>query len=357
MILRWECIFMKKQSKIKTYLTLTIIVGVFALISIIIFSNKQDTATLISASSIPYTASNEKDYVYLTDLWNTDKMLEKKSSWNDARALKINQNEPGDLISLNVDGTRKYFINGLFAHAESTLIFDITDFTALGYDTFTAYLGVDTYASSNGNGVKFTILASKDNKTYTELYQTEALKGISDAKEVKIPIREYNYLKLFVDDINGNNTSDHAVYANAMIYNSQKHNPNTATQVDWIKSIEEYDKELKNYKPEQILEDQTLELKLLQRTLVNRVGYQVMQAYATSDDTDRVETLKWLFTNYNVLKAYISGGEPLGNYVNSFNVLSSLYHEYHDDLTSSKYSEKNKETFFKMMISISLTHS
>lgn len=295
-----------------------------------------------------------KSYVYLSDLWNDkDVLLTKTSSWNDARALKVNQNEPGNLISLKINGEQTYFINGIFAHATSTLIFDLQKYKEQGFDMFSAYIGVDMYASSNGNGVSFTISGSYDNSTYTTLKTINTLKGTNEAEKVDLQIGEYRYLKLYAN-ANGDNSSDHSVYANAMIYNSKTYKPSNKSSVDWIKPLSEYDADLKKHTEEEIVTHNDLELELLQRTLVKRVGYQVMQAYATSDE-DKEETLKWLFNNRDYLKMYITGGEPLGNYINSFNVLTKLYNTYKDDLKNE--DETKRETFLKMMMAISLTHS
>ncbi len=304
--------------------------------------------------SIVANAAASDNYVYLSDLWDDkDVLLTKESSWKDVRALKVNQNEPGNLISVNLDGEQTYFINGIFAHATSTLIFDLKEYKEKGFNMFSAFVGVDTYAGSNGDGVAFTIYGSNDNKNYTQLKSISTLKGTSNAVEVKLSISEYRYLKLYAY-ANGNNSSDHAVYANAMLYNSNTYQPNMNSSVDWIRPLSEYDEELKRHPEEDIINNEELELKLLQRTLVKRVGYQIMQAYATSDD-DKAAVLKWLFTDKEALKTYITGGEPLGNYINSFNVLTKLYNTYKDDLKNE--DETKRETFLKMMMAISLTHS
>ena len=188
--------------------------------------------------------SNNQDYVYLSNLWNdTNKLIFKESSWKDNRALKVNQNEPGKLLSLMVDGEKTYFINGIFAHAKSTLIFDIGEYIDQGFDTFSAYLGVDTYAASNGNGVNFTISVSKDNENWEVLTTTGTLKGVSNAIPVSLKINGYRYLKLFANDLGGN-TSDHATYANAMIYKSSSYTPNMNEKVDFIKDLMQVTEEL-----------------------------------------------------------------------------------------------------------------
>ncbi len=286
------------------------------------------------------------DHVYLSDL----KWESAVSGWKDQRALKVNQNEPGKLISLLVDNQQKFFLHGVFAHATSTVIYDISEYTKKGFDTFTAYIGVDTYASSNGNGVKFTISVSNDKSNWVELKTTGIMKGDTNAEKISLIIRDYKYLKLYAYDC-GDQSSDHSVYADAMIYNSSTYSPKLDATVDFIHDVSSYDTELKSHNETEILTNSNLELKLLQRTLVSRVGYQILQAYAT-DSQENEETLKWLFNDKNVLKKYITGGEPLGNYISSFNVLSKLYHTYKADLSS-----EHKDVFLTMMLAISLTHS
>ncbi|MCH5167807.1 MAG: discoidin domain-containing protein, partial [Erysipelotrichales bacterium] len=295
--------------------------------------------------------SNREDYVYLTDLWNTNKLLKKESSWNNVKALKINENEPGNLISLLIGGEKTYFLNGLFAHANSTLIFDISEYTNKGYDIFSAYIGVDTYASSNGNGVKFTISASKDNENYQILKTTEIFKGNTNGERVTLDVSGFNYLKLYADN-NGNSASDHSVYAEAMIYNSKTYTPKESANLEWVKKVSEYEKDLNNRNIIDIVENRDLRLKLLQRTLVSKADYLVLQAWAKSN-RDNEELLKWLFNDVGRLEQYILGGAPLGgSYIKSLTILSDLYREHKEDLTSAYGA-----TFQKLMFAISLTHT
>ena len=217
-----------------------------------------------------------KSYVYLSDLWNDkDVLLTKTSSWNDARALKVNQNEPGNLISLKINGEQTYFINGIFAHATSTLIFDLQKYKEQGFDMFSAYIGVD---SSNGNGVSFTISGSNDNSAYTTLKTINTLKGTNEAEKVDLQIGEYRYLKLYAN-ANGDNSSDHSVYANAMIYNSKTYKPSNKSSVDWIKPLSEYDADLKKHTEEEIITNDKLELSL--RFLIHPKKQRIVESAIT----------------------------------------------------------------------------
>lgn len=305
------------------------------------------------ANNAEINVSSGKDYVYLSDLWNTNKLLLKQSSWNDARALKVNENEPGDILSLLVDGKKTYFLNGVFAHAKSTVIYDISEYTANGYDTFSAYLGVDTYASTNSNGVKITISVSNDNETWEDIKTTNVLKSNTNAEKVSLKIADYKYLKLYADDL-GSNSSDHATYANAMIYNSAKYTPATSTEIDWIKTIAEYDTLLAEKSNDEIVTNASSRLTLLQRTFVSRVDYSILQAWANSS-SENLEVLEWLFKDVSRLEQYILGGTPTGgSYIKSLTVLSDIYKNHKEDFDSSN---KWNATLQKLMFATSLTHA
>lgn len=309
----------------------------------------------ITFSNLPYLdllfiteVNAEGNYVYLSDLeWDSA-----VSAWNDARALKKDASE-GGLISLLINGEKTYFLKGIFAHATSTVIYNLSDYTSKGYDTFSAYIGVDTYAGSNGNGVKFMISVSEDGENYTVLEQTGVFKGTSDAEKVVLSIAGYNYLKLEANN-NGNQASDHSVYADAMLYDSKNYTPKTDTKVAWIKTTSEYDAMLYGKNSTEIVTNANLRLALLQRTLVSNVDYAVLQAWVNGS-ADNLAVFEWLFKDVNRLEQYILGGTPTGgSYINSLNVLSTIYKNHKEDFASSYTWHA---TLQKVMFATSLTHA
>ncbi len=52
-------------------------------------------------------------------------------------------------------------LKGIWAHATSTVVYDLTDY--LGYDYFTAYIGLNTTAASSSNELNL-YLYSEDGK-------------------------------------------------------------------------------------------------------------------------------------------------------------------------------------------------
>ncbi len=265
------------------------------------------------------------------------------------------------LISLIINGQKKYFLKGISAHATSTLIYDLKD---EDFDYFSAFIGVDESRGTNGNGVKFEISTSQDGNTWNVIEdavdKNKVFRGNENALLVTVDISDARYLKLYCNN-NGNNASDHAVYANAKLY-KKGYEEKEAEYVDFIDTVENYDKILKNESlDDQIGKD---ELTLLRREFVSRVGFDLLQVIVNQNE-DYKETVKWLMNNQEMLHLYILGGEPDGgSYYNSIKELSRLYKEYKDDFedktkTDNKwYPELTKgDVFKKMAISLSLTHA
>ena len=281
------------------------------------------------------------------------------------------------MIALMIDGEQKLFFKGISAHATSTLIYDLTNYN---YDYFTSYIGVDAGRGSNGNGVKFAIYTSVDGENWDlkTPASPQVMKGNTNAQFVTIDIKEANYIKLYAHN-NGNATADHAVYADAKLIR-EGYDPGEVATVDFIKTVEQYDEEIKKFEGQEITGK--YEALLLRRKFVNQVGYDLLQFLATYK-TSTKDTLKWLMYGDDLVDGtaddvenlyyYISGGTPLGNYSASLTQLERLYTEYKNDFASTDpISDAGKEMMAKkkhnfpttkgnlykrMAITLSLTHS
>lgn len=179
------------------------------------------------------------------------------------------------LLSLLVDGENRTFIKGVLAHATSTLVYD---FSGQDFDYFTTYYGVDTSQANRGTGVKFAIYTSSDGENW-DLHTPVSpgvMKGNTEAKFIKLDIRNVKYLKLYCNS-NGNIDSDHCVYGDAKL-TKEGYVESSGTNADFIKPVEEYDSIIKATPLDQQLEKN--ELLIMQRNFVYNVGYDVLQAYA-----------------------------------------------------------------------------
>ena len=225
-----------------------------------------------------YNASNESDFLYLSDV---PYIKDQSSVGYGSITLdgNINTGYNNGLITLNIDGVKTSFIKGVLAHAPSTLIYDISSYH---YDYFTSYIGVDQSTGTNGNGVKFAIYTSMDGENWDlqTAVSPPVLKGTSNALSVKIDIQGKKYLKLIANS-NGDKGSDHAVYANAKLI-KKDYQEEEVQPVDFIKTVEEYDRVLHGLTLEQQLT--TGKLTLLQREFVKNVGYDILQSYTALNE-------------------------------------------------------------------------
>ncbi len=303
------------------------------------------TLIIVFNAPICVKAESRKTHLYLSDM----DYVKKEVGWANERAFLKDENETKDLLSLIIDGERTYFLKGIMAHATSTVVYDLEK-NGL-FDMFSCYVGVDASRGTNGDGVKFYIYGADDynNKNnWTLLQETDVLTGVSEAEQVEVNIKDYKYLILYAHQYKSN-ASDHAVYADALLYDSKNYNKEELGNVDFIKKVETYDNDLKNKTTEEILNDDNLELELLQRKLVKKVGYSLLKTFALANSENK-EFLTWLFTNKDVLKEYLLGGEPEGgSYYKALTVFSSLYSKFKDDLDDDVYR--------KTMMAISLAYA
>ena len=294
---------------------------------------------------LSYNSKASDDVVYLSDI----PYMKAQIGWKTIGLDKTNDN--ANLV-MRIDNSSVVVKKGIWAHATSTVEYDISAYKDYAY--FTTYYGLNTSAGSNGNGVKFYIYTSKDGKEWT--LRTEenptALKGTNNAVRVKIDIRDANYIRLYAHD-NGSNASDHAVWGDAKLV-KEGYSDNV------MKPVEEFDEIIKaNYQSGPIPEE--LRLVLLQRNFIKNVGQYQLRSFLEADSKN-YETLNWFINNEEALRLWTIGGKPSGTYQKSLQVLSDLYHAHKADLSNENVTVsgtgiKYKDLYLKMMLSLSLTHA
>ena len=333
------------NARVKKMLFLTVY---FLMLGVLLLPSNQ----IFESTYHEYFADNKAKFRYLSDI----KYMKDKTSvgWGEIQFDKnINTSSNNGLITVNIDREKKSFMKGILAHATSTVVYDLSSYD---YDYFTAYLGVDASVGGNGNGVKFAIYTSRDGENWdlkTDV-KPPVLKGTSDSIFVKIDIKNVNYLKLYAHN-NGNESSDHAVYADAKLI-KEDYVEDTST-VDFIKTVDEYDKIIKGKNLSEQLTNN--ELTILQREFVSSVGYDLLQSFVKYSD-DNKAAISWLMNDVENLRLYIIGGKPEGTYINSIKVLSELYKNYKTDFDNknvTKYGTILGDLYKKMAITLSLTHS
>lgn len=294
----------------------------------------------------------EGDSVYLSDI-RKDKLVSSSVGYGQ---LMYDKNTTGNMITLLVDGQKNYFFKGFGIHAPSYVVFDVSDYvTYYQYDRFISYLGLDNGQGNKGNGVKFTVQTSVDNKTWKTVVQTGVLKGNTNAEKVDISLEGVKYLKISASD-NGGNANDHSVIANPLLVNDS-YTGEESTQ-SWVKTIAEYDKELKELREQnsdksaqELLQMDNYKKLLYQRTFMKDADYNLVKVYAS--DEKYSDALDWFMNDLEALDDYIVGGKPSGTYGRFMEVLAKLYTTHGKDLEDAQFGSLYK----RMMIAISLTHS
>lgn len=99
-----------------------------------------------------------------------------------------------------------------------------------GYDVFSADIGIDAaQASGSASNVIFKVLLSKDGTTYAEVYSSEEMTAGKAAKHIEVDLLKAQKMKIVVDS-NGPDYNDHAVLADAKVYQTGKYKPETTEE-------------------------------------------------------------------------------------------------------------------------------
>ena len=311
-----------------------------------------------SNESFAATEETNSEYCYLSDMdWTTGS----RPGWGE---LLKDTTSAGSKISVKVEGAYYTFDKGIWAHAASTVIYDLTT-TPNGekYDYFTAYLGLNQTAGTQTNGVIYKIYTSTDGTNWTIKYNEEGnvSKRGDNADFVKIPIKDEKFLKLEAGS-NGGNGGDHSVYADAKLIKENYKEPGE----ELIPDITELDTKIKEFIDlnADLSTNKEYELTLLKRELISRMGNYALKRFLGESEENRL-TYKWLTEDVDLLRLYVMGGNPAGgNYCDSLSILAKLYVEYSSDFENTEllgnptYPEMTYgDLYTKMAMAISLTHS
>ncbi len=340
----------KNEKKFSKTSRILCILSVFVIaLTICTTLNKSKETITLNSAEYAVNIDKDPDAIYLSDI---DYTLA-KSGW---KTILMDVAGDGNKIAVKIENSVYTFDKGIWAHASSELVYDISAYSDQ-YRYFTAYLGINN-SSNQGNGVKFYIYTSNDNKNWTlrtEENPSTTMPG-TNSKFVKIDVKGIKYLRLVAND-NGANGNDHSVYADAKLVK------NLVEESNAVKSVEEYDQLIKTKYANETLENKEYELALLQRDFVSKVGQFAIRTFIKGGDKNK-EAFEWLFNNVDNLRLYIVGGAPDGSYINSLYVLSDLYAKYKTDLENTQSLNNIYDNtltygdlYKKMMITLSLTHS
>lgn len=121
-----------------------------------------------------------------------------------------NTNISGNPITINVDGTHTVFEKGIGTHANSEIVYDLSDGE---YEYLETYVGVDrTLTEQDTSSVVFKIIADG-----IEVFNSGLMKWYTPAKFVRVPVSGVAELKLVVNDSGNGNGADHGLFADTKL--------------------------------------------------------------------------------------------------------------------------------------------
>ena len=310
-------------------------------------------------------ASSDKDlYLSSLDFYKSENIESGRPVIKDA----VDAN--GTKMQLKVEGAWYTFDKGLYTHTNANkayvaLYYNIENYN---YRYFTAYVGLNRTATK-GDGVGFNVGTSVDGTTWTWMVTSPQLIGPqAEAEFISVDISGAKYLQLYAKR-GGNNAHDHAAWADAKLTNSPGGD-------GAVMPLTSYDSQIKaKVASGADLNDKELELLVLQREFVSRVGQYALKRFTTQSgesdannegvsNEDNKAVLKWLLNDLDSLREFMLGGTPFGgSYYNSLTQLSRLYKHYKGDLKDTRllnnkwYPNRTYgELYRTMMFSIALTH-
>lgn len=291
--------------------------------------------------------NNEGEFVYLSDyLSNTAVTITKETGWGNIMPDQTPEQKP---ITMRIEGQALEFKKGIWAHATSTLVFDLSNIPDRDkYTQFSAFVGLNTTANGNSS-VRFTISTSANNKDWDDKYTHDVI-GTANGEQVIFELGEgTKYLKLYAWDMGGNG-SDHAIYGDAMLLTDDYENPMKGPK---LKAVDAYIRDLAA-KNDDIEHNDSLKLAILQRDFIGSFGEYTLAKYVYEHPDNREFIEKVLLKNqHNLLDLYVFGDPPNGTYSASMDVFAKLYNTYKTDLED----EKNGKLYARMIVALSKTHS
>ena len=137
------------------------------------------------------------------------------TNWKSAQTawstVNKDHSSSGGPIKVVVNGVTKEFAKGIGTHANSTIVYDLA---GKNYDYFETLAGIDrNIAENNNSSVTFKVLADGQ-----EVYNSGIMKYNTEAKLVRVPLKDVKELTLIANDSSNGNASDHSNFADAKFY-------------------------------------------------------------------------------------------------------------------------------------------
>ena len=280
---------------LKRFLSLLLIASLTTGIST---SLREFTASANTVESEVSEVAIEGNAQYLSNFTNLRKNV-------GHREMTIDKDTDGNALHLRVEGEIVRFDKGIYGHANSDIIYDISN-RAEGFNRFVTRMGLNQNGNTaRSNGVVFTIQTSTDRKTWTpvEGYENVISKPADNSIYVDFKLTEdVKYIRL-IASTNGEKTCDSATYADAKLVTENYKESDLYDSA--ILKTQEYDKELNKKSIDENLKDVTT---IYKREFVDKFGYYNLQNFYSKSQNHK-NMINYIFGTEEVIKMFIEIGD------------------------------------------------
>lgn len=204
----------------------------------------KDTTPVTGQKYVYLTAKvDEANGVYGTDTEESDKygllymdVANSVSGWG---GFHVNEYDGGEStnkgeLSMNVDGVRKVFAQGLSANTDATLTFDLSGIKA---ERFEGYVGIDYTKSTKTNRDGANFIFYKDSiSEENKLEESGVILQPDNAKLMNVDLRGAEKLIIYIDKVGGKN-DDCVDIADAKVYVKEDDNTPDQPSKDELEEI------------------------------------------------------------------------------------------------------------------------
>ncbi len=165
-------------------------------------STSEITEQDIELKEETYEFSNMENKVYLSDI---------TPQGNNYSRYFTDVDSNGNKFALLKDGEEKEYDKGIITIPSTQAYLIYTDIQEQGYRFFSADVGINKTGRQSNSSVEFKVYA--DDK---EVYSSEEMSSTDEAKNILVPLKDVQVLKIVVTTISGSNP--HATWGNAAFY-------------------------------------------------------------------------------------------------------------------------------------------
>ncbi|MEY8436339.1 NPCBM/NEW2 domain-containing protein [Atopobiaceae bacterium 24-176] len=287
------------------------------------------------------------DVTYLSDMTPEFSHV----GWN---TLTFDKTPDGGKLTLKIDGSNKEFDKGIYAHAESTIVYNVG---GLGRERFQSWVGLNQQSNpSSSDGVVFKVYTQAPGSTeWVCAYNPSGMVTTpsQNAAHVSVDITGVEKIKLEVG-MNHGKGCDWSVWAGAKLTAADYDDP---ADVD----LAALDAQIRARSTTEGWADKisagTLpadaELLLLDRAFIAQMGTDALRSYA-AESPENCAVLETVMGDVKLMRHWFMGGTPVGRPIESLKVLRQLW-----DLNKADIADTNPDAdvYRRLMVATSLVFS